>query len=509
MRAIFALFWTIGSILAGTLLTSPVHAQTITIYGEARDSAIAILEDVVQRGEYIVLDRDTVLESDADIGPDVIVVAARVALEGTIRGGVLTLDGELFVRPGAYIGGPVAAVGTRGGVYPSALAEMPPVIRPHPRVFASVGETPDGYSVAITGPPEPGVLRIPGIYGLGVPTYDRVNGLSLFWGATAAFGGGDTARVALSGTLGYRVLRKRLDGQLVATVHPTVGTRIQLRAARGTRTMDTWIRGDLANSLSSIIKGSDVRDYFDSEEVALTFEVMPPASLIEGEGFIVPGLTARVSRDRSVEAGDPWSLLGDDWRPNPPIDPGTLASFIGGARFGWRGISSRLDGSLAVEWAPEGIGDFEFAQLSTAARWTMEALWGHSIGLDGFLLLPLTSDEAPMQRWSHVGGAGTLPTFPLAAMRGDHVVYLNSVYLAPLRRTRIPILGHPAIRLEHMAGAAWRTDDSRPPFEQNVAAGVQLSIFRVMVVADPADGLDSAEIYFGAQLSSGVSVPVF
>jgi hypothetical protein len=492
----------------GFLTGRPLHSQSVTIYGTATDSAVVVLLNIVERDSYLVLDRDTVLDATSLVERDIVIVGARISLEGRFDGDVAVLDGDFFIRPRATVAGRVATLGT-AGAYPSGFAEVDAVLQQDPRVFVSVGRTPDGYSVTITPPPVPPVLRIPSPFGLGLPTYDRVNGLSLFWGINAGFGGRDTATVMLGATVGYRALRGRVDGQLQARYRPSHRTMISIRAARGTRTTDSWIRGDLGNSLATLFKGSDVRDYFESEEVAATIERLPPSSLDEGQGFIAPLLSVRLSRDASVAAADPWALMGDEeWRLNPPIDEGILGSIVAGATLGWRGITSMFDGAAAIEWAPGGLGDFEFAQTSAAATWSMDALWRHRIGITGYVLYPV-SREAPLQRWSFVGGPGTLLTLPVAHMRGDHVVYLNSVYLVPIRQVTLPLVGEPALRLEHTLGAAWRTGEPRPPLEQSLGAGFQLLIFKAMLYADPAVSSLSPELSFGVQLSGSTSIPIF
>ncbi len=499
LRLLFAL---------GLLFGRPAHSQTVTVYGTAADSAVSVLLDIVARGDYLVLDRDTVIGPDSFVDRDVVIVLARVSLEGRFGGAVAILDGDFFPRPRATVVGPVAALGI-GGAYPSGLAEVGAVIQQDRRVFVSVGRTPDGYSATITAPPDPPVLRLPGVFGLGVPTYERVNGLSLFGGVEAAFGGRDTATVTLGATLGYRALRGQVDGQVRATYRPTPRAQFAIRAARGTRTTESWIRGDLANSLAALGMGSDVRDYFESDELAATIERLPPPPLVQGEGFIAPLLSVRISRDRSLVAHEPWSLFGgEEWRLNPPIDEGLLASLVAGATMGWRGVTSAFQGATAIEWSPGGIGDFEFAQVSAAATWSMEALWRHRIGVTGYALIPISS-EAPLQRWTFVGGPGTLRTLPTASMRGDHAVYLNSVYLIPMSPVRLPLIGEPVIRFEHAVAAAWRTGDPTPRLEQSLGAGIQVLVFKALLYADPAASDLSAELSFGVQLSGSTSLPLF
>ena len=131
----------------------------------------------------------------------------------------------------------------------------------------------------------------------------------------------------------------------------------------------------------------------------------------------------------------------------------------------------------------------------------MQALWNHQIGVSGYYLQPIGGDEAPLQRWSHVGGSGTLVTLPEAAMRGDHVVFVESIYLAPVTGLTLPFIGEPALRLEHATGAAWRSGDAVPRFEQNLGGGLQASLFHAVLVTDPA----GEDLRFRVRM--GVAIP--
>lgn len=496
------------SVVIGTAV--PADAQNITVYGTSRDPAVSAALAVLERDAYLLIDRDTVLGPEVEIAGDLIVVRARVALEGKVTGAVVVADGDFFTRSRSEVGGPVAVLGT-GGAFTSGLAQGDPprVLEQDPRVFVSVGATPTGYSLTITSPEPPPTFRLPGFYGFAPPTHDRVDGFSVIWRPDIGFGGGDTATVAIRGTVIVRTLRRRIDGTIEASYRPTPRSLVSTRVGRATFTPEVWARGDLANTLSSLIKGSDVRDYFESDVASISIRRLPPPPLIEGEGFIVPGITLRVSRDRSLEGRHPWSLMGDLDRPNPSIDEGTLASLVGRVDAAWRGARARLGAEAAVEWGVPSLGDFEFAQLSSAVVLSTEILNGHQIGITGYALVPLGDGAVPRQRWSFVGGPATLPTFPTAYARGDHLLFGNAVYLLPVNRIRIPIAGSPSIRLEYLAGTAWPSGEPMPRMEQNVGAGIQLLMFKAMVYADPAADTWRGELVFGARLSGGLSVPTF
>ncbi|MEX2584479.1 MAG: hypothetical protein WD766_14515 [Gemmatimonadota bacterium] len=487
--------------LVGCLLTvDPGSAQGLTITGEAGDSATAILAGIVERGGYLLIDRDTVLADDTRIRSDVVIVDARVALEGVIEGAVAVVRADFFIRPGASVPGPIAVID--GGAYPSGLAEVGDIVEMDRRIAADLAPAGPDHSIALTPPTGPGLLRLGPIFGLGAPSYDRVNGLSLSLAVELA-SAGDTAAISLQPSATYYAARGELGGGARLTVRPSRRSMLAVQVERSARTNDRWIRGDLENSLSAILVRSDIRDYYETDAVSATIARTPPPPLIEGEGFVAPYLTIQASRDRSLATHEPWSLLGDDdWRLNPAADEGVLGSVAAGASAGWRGIFSRFSGDLALEWAPGVFGDFEFAQVRADAAWDMVALYQHRIAVSGHLALPLTGDEAPLQRWSFVGGPGTLPAHSDAAFRGDHVLFVESAYTAPIVWLPLPLAGPPSLRLVHSAGIAWRTGVSMPPIEQNLGLGVQIMIFDAMVYLDPARSVDPA-FSIGARLPAG------
>jgi hypothetical protein len=465
------------------LATPPAHAQQVTFTGEARDSASRVIASILERGAYTRIDRDTTLAAGAAIPGDLVIVGATVRLSGRVDGSVAVLGGELFVRPGAVITGPIAVAS--GAVYPSRLATTGPVLEVAPRRSVSITREGDGYDLSLTGPPPPRRIRPTGAFGVAIPRYDRVSGLTLAWGTRVVLGGSPEGAFA-RGSISYATERGDFGGS--AGIELPVGGAAWLVAevSRGADTNDGWIRGDVANSAAALAVGSDARDYHESDIAALTLVRRQPQPLVQGESFLAPRLVLRVSRDRSLEAGDPWKLTGDDWRANPGISDGTLASVAAGAAYAWRGRTATFDGDAVVEWAPPSIGDYEFAQVVADGRWGMLALWTHRIDLRARVMMPLGSAVAPLQRWSFVGGPGTLATLDYGTRRGDHLVFLRSDYSIPLPRVRLPLVGEPILRASHAVGSAWVTGGGSPRWDQNLGGGVVLSLVDAMIWVDPA-----------------------
>ncbi|MQA88841.1 MAG: hypothetical protein GEU90_01215 [Gemmatimonas sp.] len=494
-------------LLLAQVAATPAAAQIVT-EGATGDAAAVILDSILDRGSYHLVDRDTVIPAGAEIDSDLLVLGSRVTIAGRVEGTVAVVRGELFIRPGASVPGPIASLNSE--IFPSGMAEVGDIVPLESGIETEIAASGSSRTISLVGPPPARtVFRLPNVFGFGMPTYNRVDGLSLRWSAELA-SSGDTAAFALRGTIAYNVEPNTVDGGLRLTLRPFSRLLVTAQAQRSTYTTDDWIRGDLENSLAAILVRSDVRDYFRSAEVSLTLARTPPPPLIPGEGFVTPFVTARASRDRSLAAGDPWTLFGGDdgWRFNPPIDEGVLASLVGGFNAGWQGQTSSFAGRVGVEFAPPNPGDFQFAQLTASGTWSMVALYQHQIQVAAYVLLPIGSREVPLQRWSFVGGPGTLPAHEVAEYRGDHVLFVESNYLVPVPAVRLPIFGSPSIRLLHAAGMAWRTGTRMPRIAQNLGAGLRLGIVDLMVYVNPDDRPLDPEVHLGAQIPLGLG-PLF
>lgn len=483
----FRTSWTSFSAVALVALALAAHAtaagaQEVRIDGAAGDSASAIARAILDRGDYTLIDRDTTLDAASRIDGDLVVVRATVRLAGRVTGSMALLGGEVFIRPGARVEGPIAVVG--GALYPSALATTGEVFSTPADVAVDVGREGETHTVGLTGPPAPRRLRPTGAFGIAKPEYDRVNGLTAGVGTRVLLGSSDRGAFARA-AITYSTERESFGGALGVEI-PAGGTAwIVAEVARRTVTNEEWIRGPLANSIAAVTIGSDARDYHESDQASLTFIRRQAEPLVQGERFLAPRLTLRVSDDRSLAAGDPWKISGDAWRPNPPISDGRIASVTAGTAFAWRGTTATFDGDASVEFASPELGDFGFIHLIAEGRWGMRALWNHRVDLRARTSLPLGADPAPLQRWSFVGGPGTLPTLSLGERRGDHVVFVRGDYSVPLRAVRVPLLGEPILRASQVTGSAWATGEPVPRWDQNLGAGIAFPLVEAMVWVDP------------------------
>lgn len=464
-------------------------AQRLLVDGSSRHPAAMAIRDIVERQNYLLIHRDTTLDGDFFLPADLLIVDATVRLEGVVTGSVGVIGGTLFIRPGARIEGVSAAAS--GIIGTSRLATMGDTLflpLAHRSELVQVG---DEYRLRITRPRRPPLVRPLGLFGIVMPGYDRVNGASVRVGLGGTIGRGQThSQFRLLGS--YHSARGAVSG--VGELHLALDddASIIFRGGREVRTHDRWIRDDLSNSLSSLFVRSDVRDYYQSDFASVFLQQNPPLLTDAGQGYFALRTGLVVSSDRSLEARDPWSVFGDDsWRDNPDVFEGTLTSAVAGFTAGWRGRRSDLTVDTDVEYAfPSPVrqdwGELTFVQAIADARWEMLALRNHTLEIRAHAMQTFGPDPAARQRWSLIGGPGTLPTLEQGEMAGDNLAFLQTTYAIPLR-VQVPLLGQPSLAARHAVGSAWVTDGETPRWKQNLGAGLRFGMLDLFLYADPAE----------------------
>jgi hypothetical protein len=328
-------------------------------------------------------------------------------------------------------------------------------------------------------------VYVPGVLGVAIPSYDRVNGLSVPWGPAFAF---DTARIVVEPAVTYRSHLGELDPSV--TVGGSLGRRNALRVAvgRGTFTNDAWIRPDPLNSASAFLAGVDTRNYFRAERAEMRLGRLWEGETVEVEPFV--GALTEFARSvgptpgaRSVpysifERRDSLRML----RPNPPVRRGRTSSGLAGARARWEaeGVAAAL--AAAAELPFDAPGAARFAQTTLDGHVAFPAFLNHRF--EFFTHVVLTAgDTAPPQRFAYLGGAGTLLTLDPLELGGDQLLFTESRYSVPLDRLVIPVLGAPTIMIRHLAGSAGV--QRLPRFVHNLGARVTISALRLDYVLDP------------------------
>lgn len=483
------------ALLGGVALGLP--AQTRVAIADAGPGAGGrMLGEVLQRSHRLI-EPDTewfVLRRGDQVRSSLIVLGRTAAISGSVVGDVVVVDGDLHLRPGAHVTGRAVAIG--GGVYPSVRAITLGGTHSFRDNTYAITRTADGYRLdyrSLREHASPSLL-LPGIYGLRLPVYDRVNGASIPFGPTYSLAGGrgDTELLAT-----YRSDLGKIDPAIVARLQLSRYLRARVEAERGTFTNDPWIWPDFINSLASLGTGTDTRNYYRADRAELSIHRLWERARTQLEPFV----GARIERAWSVgpsvgERRGPWSVFGRSdtlrmWRPNPTIAGGTISSALAGSSLQWEPQDMRLRARTSAEMSLSAPGDERFTQLSTDfyatfptfgdQEYSMEIRWVTTFG-----------DTPPPQRFSYLGGSGTLSFLELLEQGGDELLFIDQTYSVPVLRLRFGILGSPTFLLRHRIGSAGI--GALPTFEQVIGAGVALMLIRGEIQLDPATGKVRASV---------------
>jgi hypothetical protein len=323
-----------------------------------------------------------------------------------------------------------------------------------------------------------------------LPSYDRVNGVSLPFGPTISVGEND--RLLVNPTLTYRSNLGKIDPSLSVVGQITSDSTLgfALSGARATFTNDRWIRPDLLNSLVSIGLGHDARNYFrgDRGEARVTSALKLPLDV----ATVFVG--ARTERDwstgwRTGTPRGPYSIFGRGdttngmLRANPAIDAGHITSAIAGGHAEYTGISATAMVDVLLEAAGKSPGGGSFQQLTLTGGSDIRTFAGQHLAIGGHFVTTATNSAAPAQRFSYVGGSGSLATVDLLSLGGDHLYFLDALYVIPISIIRIPLVGTPYVAPHFATGAASVGGFGRPT--QNIGGRIGLSVFTVDFLVNP------------------------
>ena len=480
----------LGAIVAVAIGSAGLQAQILVTVADLGPGASGrIIQEAVAKPHRLV-EPDSVwfiLARNQRALSTVLVLGRSAAIAGSVDGDVVVVGGDLFVRPGAHIGGRAVAIG--GAVYPSSLAVIEQGAQSFRDNTFSITRTTDGYRLEYvslrvgSSPP----LLFPGIYGLRFPIYDRANGASVPFGPAFSYAGG-RGEVDILAT--YRSDLGKVDPSVEGDMQLTRRTRAHLDARRGTFSNEAWIWSDFVNSLSSLFFGTDTRDYYRADRAELTLYHLWEWTQLQIEPF-VGGIAERAWSVGPAlgEQRGPWSVIGRTdslgmWRPNPAIVDGHIASALVGSALQWESQQLKLRARSGAEISSNSPTE-QFVQITSDVGVSFPTFGAQSYELDvHWVTTP--SGTPPLQRFAYLGGPGTLPFKKLLEQGGDELLLIDQRYSYPLPNVRVGILGEPTLLLRHrIAGAAL---GRLPSLEQMVGVGVLLTIVRGEIQIDPVTG---------------------
>jgi hypothetical protein len=484
---------------AAALVPGLAGAQTVVLRG-AGDVAVDRLLARLLEADPLIVSRDTTIPAGDTIRRSVLVLDATIVYEGVVEGDLVGVGAGAFVRPYSVVAGDL--VNIAGGLYRSELSEVGGRVIDLPVAGYRVLREGNGFVIEATATESP--LTLDGLMGLHVPTYDRVNGLTLIVGAAYQLPPMGRIEPRIHAQVGWQTQRGDPTYQLDASLRRGA-YELVVGHERAWDTNERWIRGDLMNSLGYLWDGGDHRDYHEVDRTwgELSRAFTARAGQLEGR----VALRGQLEDATSLAAGQPWFILGSGTRPNPPVDDGRASSLVSAADLSWNGAQTRFAGRFEAEAARRVWGgDFDFGRASAEGAWAMLAFANHTLAIDYFLQRPLGSATLPRQRWSFVGGANTLHTLPFAEFYGDHVVFVETQYIIPLPdRVALPVLGAPRLHLIHAAGMAWVAGEDRP-LHQEVGVKLDFALVYVRYAVVP-DDLSRSDLSFGLGLPFGRRFP--
>ena len=477
-------------ILCCIALARPLHAQARVIVRDAGPGAPGrVLRGALTAPHVLVPpSRDTLeLRRDSSVDRTLIVLGRHATVAGIVNGDVIVVAGDLVLHPGARIDGRAVAIG--GGVYNSTLAVVVGGRTAFRDETFDITAVDGGYALdyRVLTPRTARRFSLPFIYGLRIPTYDRVSGASLPYGPLVSL---DTGDIEIEPTVTYRTHLGKIDPGLRVSAQRGRRNRFDSFAGRGTFSNERWIHGDLINSLNSLFIGQDTRNYYRADRVEATGHRLFESA----NGQLEPYVGARWERSWStgsptVPGSIPWSLFGRRdttkmSRPNPSVTGGRITSLLGGARADWQLSGVAASGTLNLEGGLSP-GNRRFVQSTLDGRVTFPTFGTQTFQVETHLVLT-AGDDTPSQRYAYLGGSGTISTLELLEQGGDQLLFVDSRYNIPLARPRLPLVGGPVITIRHVLGSAGV--GTLPDLEQNIALRVTFAFVRVEVVFDPARG---------------------
>jgi hypothetical protein len=330
-----------------------------------------------------------------------------------------------------------------------------------------------------------------------MPTYDRVDGLSLPVAALLTFG---PRVIEVEPSVTYRTQLGKFDPSVVIRVRPDRPVHFEGRAGIDTRSNDTWIYSDLLNSAASFFTGTDARNYFRSNGAGGRL-----FGLIEGPGrSFEPFIGARYEKVTPISTGNVFSVRGRRdiehiARPNPAVETGSIGSALLGAQLADTSglVMSRLRVEVERSFTTI-VRTTNFTQFTLDGRIHFPTFGTQRLYIRGHGVATAGGDSVTRARYAYLGHTGTLPLVEMFELGGTELIYIESRYSIPIDAVVLPMVGSPQIILRHLIGTAGI--NRLPALEQEVGIGLSVNLLRLDFTADAARKRGS-KIGFGLSLT--------
>ncbi len=489
----------IAAALASFAMSTLARAQDVVVgRGADRNSGAFIREAAAQRHVVIAGTGKLELPRDTTITSTLLVIGRDTYLASTVQGNVVVVNANLFLRPGVNVSGHAVAIG--GTVASTTLGSVGGRIESYPDDRFDVATGQGGYAfdyrpvaVAHSYP----LLQPAGLMGVLIPSYDRVDGLSLPVGVLLTAG---DHMVEAEAAVTYRSRLGKFDPGLTVRIAPDRAVRFVGFAGIDTRSNDSWNYSDLINSATTFFAGNDTRNYFRSKigEGRLFALIERPGVAFE------PFIGGRYEKVSPISAtGDVYSVTGHKdvelehiRRPNPLVENGSIGSgLIGALLYDTAGtVASRV--RIGVEQSFTTVtGTKNFTQVTFDGRLDFPTFKAQHLYFRSHAVATI-GDSVTKARYAYLGGSGTLPVLDMLELGGTKLFYLESRYAIPIESVVLPFIGSPMVTLRHIMGSAGVK--SLPDLEQEIGVGLGLSALRLDYTRDVSNGRGSK---FGVGIS--------
>jgi len=365
---------------------------------------------------------DYTLGDDQVMNDNVEVLNGDAFIYGIIRGSMIVVNGDAFVRNGSKVDGDVIVVNGKAHVSDDASVSG--------NVIERVGsdlEERHTFVHRLKLTEHPDIWQNHDfLFDHLAANYNRVDGLFLGLGAEKDYFWDGTDDTSPYGFLGYAFNLHRWRYQLGLDKWFGNENRFEtgLEAHSLTDSKDYWIIGPKENLAYSIIAREDFMDYYSRQgasfHVAQYYQVNSRVTL-----------SYDVDKYSSLSKTTKWSLFGGHkvFRDNPAIDDGWLRSIVVDVEHrSYSGGDARKQGwvaDLRGETTLSGAFDFRmitldavrYQPLFTGLQLNMRFRTGTSTG------------DLPLQRLYQIGGFNSLNAFSYKEFSGNRLVLFNFEFL--------------------------------------------------------------------------------
>ncbi|MEO8337701.1 MAG: hypothetical protein ABI664_22175 [bacterium] len=470
-------------------LATLASAQDVVVgRGAERNSGLFIREAAAQKHVIIAGAGNLQLPRDSTVTATLIVVGRDTYLASTVQGNVVVVNGNLFLRPGVNVSGHAVAIG--GTVASTTLGQVGGRIESYPDdrydVAAQGGRYAFEYRPIAVVHSYP-LLQPAGFSGVLIPSYDRVDGLSLPVGVLLT---APNRMLEAEASVTYRSRLGKFDPGVEVRVAPDRAVRFVGFAGIDTRSNEKWNYSNLVNSATTFFAGTDTRNYFRSKigEGRLFALIERPGIAFE------PFIGGRYETVSPISAtGNVYSVTGhadEEFehirRPNPLVENGSIGSgLIGAQLFDTAGVVvSRV--RVGVEQSFTTVaGTKNFTQLTFDGRLDFPTFKSQHLYFRSHAVATI-GDSVTKARYAYLGGSGSLPVVDLLELGGTKLFYLESRYAIPIEAIVFPFAGSPTVTLRHGMGSAGVK--RLPDLEQEIGIGLGLSALRIDYTRDVSNG---------------------